>query len=128
MTIHDPPTSDTSAQSDTPSVEPSAIASERSLCEFERIELLQDSGELRATFDTRATRPTTAVISALAVALDTDPLDIDPLFYAIATDALDALLDPDGWGNDVTVVEFSYDQYDVEVCSSGSLTLRPESA
>lgn len=127
MTINDPPAGDASSQSDRTPIQSGDLSRERSICEFRQYEYLPDSGELRLSFDPEQTKPLKAVISALAVALDTDPLDLDPIYYAIDTNALNALVSADGAGDVEAALAFSYEQLEVEVCRSGHLSVRATS-
>lgn len=98
---------------------------DRSLCEFETFEYLPEERAYRATFDASRRSASTAVISALAVVHDIDPLDLEPLGRSVDTAALDRLLDPDWLAGSDVAVTFSTSGFEVEIDRSGELAIRP---
>lgn len=67
-------------------------------------------------------RPTSGVVAALAEVTGRDPTELPPLQNYVDTDALDALVDPDGGKQTSSVtVSFEIDGYHVVVGADGSV-------
>jgi hypothetical protein len=72
------------------------------------------------------TRPTTAVIEAIAEHEGLDPLDLDqPLYEVIDTDALDSIIGEGKDGLSEVTVQFSYNGCRVHATSDGSVEVNP---
>lgn len=72
--------------------------------------------------DTRGSQSvTTAVISTVATRADTDPVDMDPLYSVVDTDALNALFQPGAEGQ----VAFTYNGYEIVAHSDGEVNVSP---
>lgn len=70
----------------------------------------------------RGGSPVEAVVSALAEAVGTDPIELPPLFEYVDLDALDALFKHDGKAtNQETVLGFRVDSWNIFVCSDGCI-------
>ena len=86
-----------------------------------------DSKVVRKQYAWSSVDPSTAVVEAVAAALDTDPIDLKPLYDVVNPDALDALMRSsqraDGAGEATASFEFVDRQ--VTVRSSGTVTVRP---
>lgn len=85
------------------------------------LEFCEESEAYTATYDTESTEPSMAVVGAVADTLETDPLELDPLFETIESDALDKLLRSTD-DTDVTV-SFSYAGCDVTMTGDGRIQL-----
>lgn len=107
---------------------PGAHNLDRSVCAFDSFEYEADGHVFRATWPSNVTDSSTAVVSAVAVATDTDPMAIGPLHDAVDTDALDDILARDGAGDSDVEVAVTVDGHDVTVGSGGTLTVRPPEA
>ncbi|MFP8957131.1 HalOD1 output domain-containing protein [Natrialbaceae archaeon A-CW3] len=68
--------------------------------------------------------PSLAVIESVARFRDTDPLSLAPLRYYTDPDALDQLLTNDTVG----AVQFTYDEVEVEIASSGEIAVAESTA
>ena len=81
---------------------------------------------MSAAYDWSTTEPSWAVVQAVAVATDTDPTELVPLYDSVDTDALDALLLRARNGNNSPVsVSFSFAGRSVTVDSDGDVVVRP---
>ncbi len=78
----------------------------------------------KGEFEWSAVAPSTAVVETIASAADCDPTELDPLYNAIDTDALDRLLDS-GEPNGMTTVTFRVGGYEVTVQRGGTVIARP---
>lgn len=90
------------------------------------VPLTQGADELprtvRGQFDWSVTNPTVAVVEAVAVATDREPLDVYSLHETIDTDALDRLLQSTRSATPSSIrVTFSYGGCDVTVRGDGLL-------
>ena len=84
-------------------------------------ELGAESGRtVRQTVDWSTVSPSTAVAELVAEATDSDPAAIGPLYDAIDSDALDALVRHRGGSTDC-VVTFPYDGVEVTVSGDGEV-------
>ena len=110
--------SPTSAQPPSPSLG-------RSLCDFESFEYHDDERAYRVIYSQDIGSPSSAVVSAVAVASDTDPLEMDSLYETVDTDALDSLVTPrrDAVGD--LHITFEYHGYEVTASSYGDLKVKP---
>lgn len=104
--------------------DPVSDALDRGICEFESLEFDRHTDECQFSFDPEAWSASVAVVSALAVLTDTDPLDLPPLDRSVDSHALDRLVDPNSERTADATVRFSTDGYDVAVDSDGHVTLR----
>lgn len=71
-----------------------------------------------------ATEPAVAVVAAVAAATGSDPTAMSPLGDVVDTDALNAMLGPDG---DSVRVSFSFHGVDVHAGRDGEIRVRPGS-
>lgn len=81
----------------------------------------------RATFDSRTTEPSVAVVNILANVYDAEPTELDPLYEVVDPSALDKLVSNPRNGpsdGDVTV-EFTYLDHRVCIKSYGIVSVRP---
>ncbi|SDN20199.1 hypothetical protein SAMN04487949_3649 [Halogranum gelatinilyticum] len=101
------------------------LAPSRSLCEFESIEYHAEEDLYQAQFSTTDEVASDAVISAVAAASDTDPLDMEPLYATVDTDALDSLVTPRRAAIGDLHLTFEYQGYEVTASSCGSIKLKP---
>jgi len=107
---------------------PGAHNLDRSVCAFDCFEYEADGHVFRATWASHATAPSIAVVSALAVVTDTDPMAVDPLHDAVDTDALDTVLTQGPVGGSDVSVTFTVRGHEVTARSDGTLTVRPPDA
>lgn len=85
------------------------------------------SDAIRAEFDWSAVAPSTAVIEAVAIATDREPMALEPLYDAIDPEALDAfVLSTKTRPTAATsTVAFGLDGHDVTVHCDGTVVVRP---
>lgn len=81
-----------------------------------------ESETYRAEFDPETTDASIAVIGALAELTATDPTDFEPLYEAVDTDALNAIIRSPGTTSD-TEVSFAFAGQDVTVDSGGTVAV-----
>ena len=101
------------------------FAPERSLCDFESFEYHAEDDVYRALISDDSESASTAVVSAVAAASDTDLLDLDPLHSIIDTDALNALATPQYTANGDLHVTFEFHGHEVTASSCGNIKVRP---
>lgn len=82
----------------------------------------RDTETYRVEYDTGATAASAAVIAALAEILDKCPTSLEPLYGAVETDALDALV-RERWATDDVSVTFVASGFEVTVGGGGYITL-----
>jgi hypothetical protein len=76
--------------------------------------------------DWTETQPSLAVIEAITVAANRQPLEGPPLYDAIDSEALDTLFDGSEERPPAQLeVTFTYDGFDVTVSGAGQVTVRP---
>lgn len=68
-----------------------------------------------ARYDKAKTSASMAVVATLAAVLDTDPTEIDQLYYSIDAEALDELIAGPAAANADVRVEFTYEKHTVAV-------------
>lgn len=76
-----------------------------------------ESANGRWQFSIPDCRPSIAVIEAMAFVTNRDPLDIEPLADVVDPDALNRVLS----GEDTVTVSFRWEDYDVEISTSGEI-------
>jgi len=78
------------------------------------------------TFDPADSRPSEAVVTAVAAQLESDPVELSPLYDVVNPDALDELVEhAQRKGADETQLGwFTYEGFDVGVRSDGQVRLR----
>lgn len=82
------------------------------------------TGTHRTTFDpTDPDQPSAALVEAVALARDADPLELEPLHTYVDTDALNSLVD--GKRAAGTTVSLSIDGYEFVVDGSGTVVAEP---
>lgn len=74
----------------------------------------------------RMTRPSVAVVEAVADTIDCDPYDVPPLYEIVDPDALDALFSPkyDGTPREAGMIVFTLAGCEVTVFDYGRVTVR----
>jgi len=84
-------------------------------------------GVIRAEYNWSSVTPSTAVVKTVAIATNREPTTLEPLYKSVDADALDALLDSDGFHstNEVTTVSFAFADYDVTVQNNGIVVIQP---
>lgn len=101
------------------------VAPERSICDFESFEYHAEDNVYRAIYNHSEQPASAAVVSAVAAASDTDPLDMDPLHSTIDTDALNALATPRDVSNSDAHLTFEFHGHKVTISKFGRLKIRP---
>jgi len=81
---------------------------------------------IQTEFDWESVTPSTAVIETIAIAANTDPSEVEPLYDSVDSDALDRLLQSTGTRptNGSTTVSFAVSEYEVSVHSDGTVAVR----
>lgn len=75
------------------------------------------------SFDSSETEPSMAVVEAVAEVSHSDPMDLEPLYRSVDTDALDSIVTyADGSG---VSVSFEVETFDVSVYGDGTIEVRP---
>ncbi len=92
----------------------------------EAVEYSQESGTVRTQFDQEKISASMAVIATLADAMDTDPVELDPLNSTVDPDALDALVRVRYGTNGDSHVTFTHEGHAITVHSYGIVTIVPE--
>lgn len=84
-------------------------------------------GVIRAEYDWSSVTPSTGVIETVAIAKNSEPTALEPLYNSVDADALDALLDSDGLhsADGVATVSFAFAGYDVTVQNNGVIVIQP---
>ena len=97
----------------------------------EAVEYSRGSGTVRTQFDQEKTPASMAVIATLADVMDTDPVELDPLYSTVDPDEVDALVrvrsgtNGDSYNGD-THVTFTHEGHTITVHSYGVITITPE--
>lgn len=97
---------------------------ETAVCSFESFESNPDEGIHRAMFDASEIAPSTAVVGAVSVVADSDPLEMEPLHSAIDVDALNALVGGTRRSGGDRHAKFPVDEFRVTVSGAGCVTVR----
>ncbi|WP_178917872.1 HalOD1 output domain-containing protein [Natronomonas gomsonensis] len=81
---------------------------------------------IQTEFDWESVTPSTAVIETIAIAANTDPSEIEPLYDSVDSEALDRLIQSTGTRptNGGTTVSFAVSEYEVSVHSDGTVAVR----
>lgn len=83
------------------------------------------SETIRAEFDWADVDPSTAVVETVATAADRDPMELEPLYNTVDTDALDNLLRSGNSADGTTTVSFTFEGHGVTAQREGSIIVRP---
>lgn len=94
------------------------------ICSFESLEYFPTENRYRALYNHDETDPSTAVVSTVAEAADTDPIDMEPLHSTVDIDALDALMSPQRAADGDRHLSFRYHDHDVTVSSYGVIRVQ----
>lgn len=78
-----------------------------------------------AQYDQQSMSPTMALITVVADVLDVDPLDVDQLYDAVDTDALNRLLQSGSGDDDPLRISFTFSSCDVMMSSDGHVEVAP---
>lgn len=93
--------------------------------ELESLEYQRGSETYRAEYDRDTTTGSEAVVASLLEVMDRDPIELDPLYASINTDALDELVRvQDTTASDVSIT-FTIDKYAITVYSYGTVAIAP---
>ena len=82
------------------------------------------------TFDPADSRPSEAVVTAVATQLEADPVELSPLYDVVNPDALDDLVEhaQRTETGETQLVWFTYEGFDVGVRSDGQVRIRDATA
>ena len=92
----------------------------------EAVEYSQESKTVHTQFDQEKTSASMAVIATLADVLDTDPVELDPLYSAVDPDELDGLVRVHDLTEGDSHVSFTHEGYAITVHSYGVISITPE--
>jgi len=92
----------------------------------EAVEYSQESETVRTQANQSKTPASMAVIATLADVMDTDPVELDPLYSTIDSDALDAFVRVRNRTDGDTHVTFTHEGHTITVHSYGVVTITPE--
>ncbi|WP_227355877.1 HalOD1 output domain-containing protein [Haladaptatus salinisoli] len=92
----------------------------------EAVEYAQDSRTVRTQFDQEKAPASIAVIATLADVMDTNPGELDPLYFTVDPDALDALVRVRNGTNGDIHVAFTHEGHAITVHSYGVVVITPE--
>jgi len=91
----------------------------------EEVEYSLESGTVRTQFDQETTPASMAVIATLAEVMDTDPVELRPLYSTVDPEALDALVQVrDSTTGDIHIT-FTHEDHQIRVHSYGVITITP---
>ena len=97
--------------------------------EVEAVEYSQESAIVRTQFDQAKTPASMAVIATLADAMDTDPVELNPLHSTVDPEALDALAQVRNEMNGDVHITFTHEGHEIRVHSYGVISVMlPEDA
>lgn len=83
-------------------------------------------GRIRVDYDWSSTAPSTAVVETVAVAANTQPTELDPLYDSVDPDAVDTLMRSDGSQPDGEItVCFSFADHHVTMYDGGTVVVEP---
>jgi len=82
-------------------------------------------GTVRTRYDWSSTSPSTAIVEAVSAAVNREPTAVGPLYEAVDSDALDALVSTSGDGDSVAV-SFVFAGCHVTVRGDGSIIVRAD--
>lgn len=85
-----------------------------------------DDNTVRRRYEWSETSPSVAVAETVALAADTDPTAIEPLFEELDPGALDAVVCSEGAAE--PTVSFRINEFTVTVTSDGEVVVRPAGA
>jgi hypothetical protein len=91
----------------------------------EVVEYSRDSATVRTQFDQEKTPASVAIIATLADVLDTDPVDLSPLYATVDPDALDALVRARNGAHGDIHITFTHEGHEIRVHSYGVITITP---
>ena len=89
----------------------------------EAVEYSQDPVTVRTQFDQAKTPASVAVIATLADVMDTDPVELSPLYATVDPGALDALVQVRNGTTGDTHVTFTHEGHKIRVHSYGVITI-----
>ena len=92
----------------------------------EAVEYSQESGTVRTLFDQEETPASTVVIATLADVMDTDPVELNPLYSTVDPDASDALVRVRNGTEEDIHVTFTHEGHAITVHSYGVITITKE--
>lgn len=89
------------------------------------VEYDQDSGTVRTLFDQEKIDPSMAVIATLAEMMDSNPVELDPLYTTVEPDALDSLVRVRQSTTGDIHVSFIHEDRTITVSSYGVVAITP---
>lgn len=90
---------------------------------LEFLEYDEESQRYEAEYDRRSTTPSMAIVAALSAVTQADPVDLDPLYEFVDTDALDALLAPGPDSTGVVETQLSAFEHSITVRNTGHVLI-----
>ena len=91
--------------------------------EVDAVEWSQESAIVRTQFDQAKTPASMAVIATLADAMDTDPVELNPLHSTVDPEALDALAQVRNEMNGDVHITFTHEGHEIRVHSYGVVSI-----
>lgn len=92
-----------------------------------KVEYDPDSDAYHTSFDPTARSANEAVVESVAAVLRRDPLDVDPLYEYVDTDALDALVAAaPGKRSPYLSTSFRFENTGVTVTADGTIRIEPD--
>lgn len=85
------------------------------------VEYDPDTDVYYAEFDSTETNASTAVVESVAEVRHCDPMDLEPLYHSVDTDALDAIID----GSEGVSVSLVANGLSVTIDCGGTLEIKP---
>ncbi|ELY48305.1 hypothetical protein C495_02495 [Natronorubrum sulfidifaciens JCM 14089] len=92
---------------------------------MESLEYSRELEAYRAQYDQDSTSASIAVVAAMADILGADPLELDRLYDAVDTDALDKLGQVQGTPNGAVDISFTFEGYAITLSSDGVMAISP---
>lgn len=89
----------------------------------EDVEYSQESGTVRTQFDQEKTPASMAVIATLAEVMDTDPMEMRPLYSTVDPDALDALVQVRHTTTEDIHISFTHEGHKIRVHNYGVISI-----
>ncbi|ELY65692.1 HalOD1 output domain-containing protein [Natrinema versiforme] len=96
--------------------------------ELESLEFDRESGTYRAQYDRDATAASMAVVAAVSDVLGVDPIELDPLYNTVDTDALNELVQRRDTSHGSVDVSFTLEGYEITVFSNEVVTVSPSAS
>ena len=102
-----------------------AVTSTKTGVTLESLKFWPNSETYRVQYDQETTPASMAVLATLSEVMDVDPIELEPLHYALGTDALDELLRNQGTRNGAVNISFTFEGYAITVSNDGVVAITP---